>query len=239
MNATWNRGFTLTWLGHSTFELVTKSGVVVLFDPWLTGNPRCPEARRNVAKLDVIALSHAHGDHVGDTEALAKKFQCPVISGFEVGEHLESKGITTCKAIGIGGTARVAGLAFTMVNATHSSSFDEPGRPNGGGEAGYVVTLEDGFRIYHAGDTGPTMDMVAVRELYAPDIALLPIGDNYTMGPYEAAWAAEKIGAKWIVPMHYGTFPVLTGTPEALRAELKKRGVAAEVVAPEPGVGVS
>lgn len=234
----WNRGFTLTWLGHSTFELVSKSGKTLLLDPFLTQNPRCPDDRRSPSKLDVIALSHAHGDHSADVVPLAKRFRCPVVCGFEVGEHLATLGVETCLAMGKGGTVTAAGLAFTMVHATHSSTFEGAGRPNGGGEAGYVVTLEDGTRLYFAGDTGPTMDLVVVRELYAPEIALLPIGDLYTMGPREAAWAAEKVGAKWIVPMHWGTWPPLTGTPDALRAELKLRGVAAEVISPEPGVAV-
>jgi L-ascorbate metabolism protein UlaG (beta-lactamase superfamily) len=233
--STWNRGFQLTWLGHSAFELVTRTGKVVLFDPWLTGNPSCPDALREPQRADVIVLSHAHGDHASTVPALAARLGCKVICGYEVYVHLEAKGVKTCMPMGKGGTQHLGELAFTMVQATHSSSFDEPGRPHGGGEAGYVVTLEDGTRIYYAGDTGPTMDMVVVRELYAPDIAILPIGDLYTMGPREAAWAAEKVGAKWIVPMHYGTFPALTGTPDALRAELEARGVAAEVVAPRPG----
>jgi L-ascorbate metabolism protein UlaG (beta-lactamase superfamily) len=235
----WNRGFQLTWLGHSAFELVTKSGLVVLFDPWLEGNPMCPPARRTVDKVDVIALSHAHGDHASDVPRLARQTGCAVVCGYEVYVHLEAKGITTCKPMGKGGTQVFGGLSFTMVGATHSSSFDEPGRPHGGGEAGFVVTLEDRTRLYYAGDTGPTMDMVMVRELYAPEIAILPIGDLYTMGPREAAWAAEKLGAHWIVPMHYRTFDALTGTAEALRAELRTRGAAAEVVAPEPGEPVT
>ena len=234
----WNRGFQLTWLGHSAFELISKTGKTLLLDPWLEGNPRCPEARKRPAKADVIALSHAHGDHASEVAGLATRLGCPVICGYEAYVHLESQGVTTCKPMGKGGTQVFDGIAFTMTHATHSSSFDEPGRPNGGGEAGYVIELEDRTRIYYAGDTGPTMDMVAVRELYAPEIAILPIGDLYTMGPREAAWAAEKIGAKWLVPMHYGTFPPLTGTPEAWRAELKMRGVTAEVIAPEPGVAV-
>lgn len=235
----WNRGFQLTWLGHSAFELVSRKGVRVLFDPWLAGNPATPDALRQPVKCDVIALSHAHGDHASDVPALVERCGCPVVCGYEVYVHLEGKGVKTCQAMGKGGTQQVAGLGFTMVHATHSSSFDEPGRPHGGGEAGYVVTLEDGFRIYYAGDTGPTMEMIAVRELYAPDLAILPIGDLYTMGPREAAWATEKLGVKWVVPMHYGTFPALTGTPEALRTELKARGVAAEVIAPAAGEAVS
>ena len=230
----WNRGFQLTWLGHSAFELVTRSGQVVLFDPWL-GNPNCPPDRKAFARLDLIVLSHAHGDHVGDTAALAAAANCPVLCGYEVSVHLEAAGVANAMPMGMGGTRRVAGIAFTMVPAIHSSSFDEPGRPHGGGEAGYVATLEDGTRILYAGDTGPSMEMQMVRELYAPDIAILPIGDLFTMGPREAAWAAGKLGARWVVPMHYRTFDGLTGTADALRAELKAMGIAAEVVAPEPG----
>ncbi|HTR97135.1 MAG TPA: metal-dependent hydrolase [Candidatus Acidoferrales bacterium] len=236
---TWNKGFRLTWLGHSAFELVSSAGRIVLIDPWLEGNPRCPADRKRPARADAIAVTHAHGDHASEVVALATRLGCPVIASFEVAEHFSGQGVKTCVSMGKGGTVHVAGLAFTMVPASHSSSFDEPGRPNGGGEAGIVVTLEDGTRVYHAGDTGPTMEMVMVRELYAPEIAILPIGDLYTMGPREAAWAAEKLGARWIVPMHYGTFPALTGTPAALRQELERRGVAAEVIAPEPGVGVA
>jgi len=235
----WNRGFTLTWLGHSTFELVTSKGTVVLFDPWLTGNPKCPEARREVRRLDAIALSHAHGDHSHDLLELARRFGCPVVCAYEAYLYLESKGVKTAAPMGKGGTQRVADLAFTMVHATHSSGFEDEGHVvYGGGEAGFVVTLEDGFRIYFAGDTGPTMDMAVVGELYHPELAVLPIGDHYTMGPREAAWAAGKIGAKWIVPVHWGTFPLLSGTPEALRSELRARGVNAEVVVLEPGVPV-
>lgn len=229
------RGFRLTWLGHSAFELVTREGKVVLFDPWLTGNPSTPDTLRKPARADVIALSHAHGDHASDVVEIAKRTGCKVVCPYECSVWLAAQGVTTCMPMGKGGTQHVAGLGFTMTHATHSSSFDVPGQPYGGGEAGYVVTLEDGFRLYYSGDTGPTMEMGVVAELYAPDVAILPIGDLYTMAPREAAWAALKLGVKWVVPMHYGTFPALTGTPGALRAELKARGGHAEVVAPKPG----
>lgn len=234
----WNRSFRLTWLGHSAFELVTKTGTVVLFDPWLTGNPKTPEALRSPARADAIALSHAHGDHASDVVALSTRLGCPVVCGYEASVWLAGQGVKDARGMGKGGTQRVGELAFTMTHAQHSSSFDIPGNPYGGGEAGFVVTLEDGFRLYYAGDTGPMADFAVIAELYAPELALLPIGDLYTMAPREAAWAAAKLGVKWVVPMHYGTFPPLTGTPEALRAELKARGCAAEVVAPQPGEAV-
>ncbi|MFN8589117.1 MAG: metal-dependent hydrolase [Candidatus Eisenbacteria bacterium] len=239
MSKLWNRGFSITWLGHSAFEVITPGGKVLLLDPWVTGNPKTPEDRRVLTKADVIVVSHAHGDHVSDVPEIAKRTGAKVVCGFEVGEHLESKGVTTASGMGMGGTQRVDGLAFTMVNAVHSSSFDEPGRPHGGGEGGFVITLEDGTVLYFAGDTGPTMDMHITRELYAPEIAFLPIGDHWTMGPREAAWACATLGVKYVLPMHWGTFGLLTGTPEALRAELAKRGCAAQVVDMTPGVAVS
>ena len=230
------RGFRLTWLGHSAFELVTRAGKVVLFDPWLTGNPKTPDALRSPARADVIALSHAHDDHAGDVVELAARLGCTVVCIHEAAMGLEGRGVKNTIGFGKGGTIEVAGLKFTMTHAIHSSSFDDaPGAPYAGSEAGFVVTLEDGFRVYFAGDTGPMADMVVIGELYAPELALLPIGDRFTMGPREAAWAAHRLGVKWVVPMHYGTFPPLTGTPEALRAELRSRGCAAEVVAPAPG----
>ena len=237
MSGIWNRGFTLTWLGHSAFELVTKSGKIVLFDPFLENNPKCPADRKHPAKADILAVSHAHGDHASEVPAIVAATGAAVVCGYETYVHLESKGVTTCKPMGKGGTQVVGGIGFTMTHAVHSSSFDEPGRPHGGGEAGFVVTLEDGTKLYYAGDTGPMMDMQVIRELYEPEIAFLPIGDLYTMGPREAAWAAEKIGAKYVIPMHWGTFDALTGTPQKLRDELAKRGYAATVVDMTPGVG--
>lgn len=239
MSKIWDRGFSITWLGHSAFEVITPGGKTLLLDPWVSGNPKTPEDRRVIAKADVIVVSHAHGDHVGDVPDIAKRTGAQVVCGFEVGEHLEAKGVATCRGMGTGGTQAIDGLKFTMVNAVHSSSFDEPGRPHGGGEGGFVITLENGTVLYFAGDTGPTMDMHITRELYAPEIAFLPIGDHFTMGPREAAWAAATLGARYVVPMHWGTFPVLTGTPAALRSALAARGCAAEVVEMTPGLAVS
>lgn len=240
MAAIWNRGFSITWLGHSAFEVITPGGKVLLLDPWVSGNPKTPEDRRVITKADVIAVSHAHDDHIADVPDIARRTGAKVVSGYEVYCHLEEVlGVKTCRGMGMGGTQVVEGITFTMTNAVHSSSFDQPGRPHGGGEGGFVITLENGTVLYYAGDTGPTMDMHITRELYGPEIAFLPIGDLWTMGPREAAWAAATLGVRYVIPMHWGTFGVLTGTPAALRSALAARGCAAEVVDMTPGLAVS
>lgn len=229
-----NLGFTLRWLGHASFHLITPGGKHVLIDPWLDGNPKSP-ADVSFERVDLILVTHGHGDHVGDTVRLAAQFDCPVFCGYELYCLLKGKGVTKASGMGKGGTQRALGLAVTATHAIHSSSLDEAGRAYAGEPMGFVVTLENGERIYFAGDTGPMADMAVIAELYSPTVAVLPMGDLYTMGPREAAWAAQKLGVRYVVPMHYGTFDALTGTPDALRAELKARGCSAEVIAPEPG----
>ncbi|MBI3540078.1 MAG: metal-dependent hydrolase [Candidatus Eisenbacteria bacterium] len=237
---TLNRGFSLTWLGHNSFKLVTRGGKTVLIDPWVEGNPSCPKELKTFDKIDVMTISHGHGDHMADAVTLGKKFKPTVVCNYEIHLFLQRKGVPNTAAMNKGGTQEVAGLKFTMVHATHSSGIEDGGQVVYGGEpCGYVITLEDGTRIYHAGDTGVTADMALIAELYAPEIALLPIGDVFTMGPREAAVAARMLKAKIIVPAHYGTFPALTGTPDALREALKKLDVTAEVVALRPGEALS
>ena len=234
-----DKGFSLTWLGHSAFHLVSPRGKHVLVDPWLEGNPMAPVGDTPIGHADVILVTHAHSDHSGDVIRLAKKFRCTVVGIHEAALWFGRNGVEGCVGMNKGGTANVAGIKVTMTHATHSSSFDGGNdRMYGGDAAGYVVTLENDARIYFAGDTGPTMDMQIVGDLYRPDIAVLPIGDLYTMGPREAAYAARLVRARWVMPCHYGTFPALTGTPETFRAELAKLGVQVEVVAPKPGESV-
>ena len=235
-----NRGFSLTWLGHATFKLITRGAKTVLIDPWVENNPACPKELKHFDKIDIMTISHGHGDHMGDAATLGKKFKPAVVCNFEIHTWLQKKGIAGTTPMNKGGTTEVGGLRFTMVHAIHSSGIEDGGQMIYGGEpCGFVITLEDGTRLYHAGDTGLMSEFALIGELYTPEIALLPIGDIYTMGPREAALAARLLKPKWIVPMHHGTFPSLTGNPDALREELKKQGVSAEVVALRPGESLS
>jgi L-ascorbate metabolism protein UlaG (beta-lactamase superfamily) len=232
-------GARLTWFGHATWLLETPGEKRVMFDPWLTGNPKLPEHLSDPGPIDVILLSHGHSDHTADVIRLASEKKPKAIVGMlEMMDYFEVKGVENGVGINKGGSTVAEGLHVTMTHAHHSSSIGEAdgtivytGEP-----AGLVVTLENGFKIYFAGDTCVFGDMALIGELYSPDVAMLPIGDFYTMGPFEAAKAVELLGVKQVIPMHYGTFPLLPGTPAGLRDELAKRGLGDVVVLDtEPG----
>jgi L-ascorbate metabolism protein UlaG (beta-lactamase superfamily) len=226
---------TLTWLGHSSFRIDSPGGKRIYVDPFLNGNPKCPDSEKSPERVDVIALTHGHGDHVGDTVALATQFEPEIVAIVELKAWLGRQGAPVGELPGInkGGTQEIDGIRFTLVNAFHSSATDDGdylGEP-----AGIVIRLENGTTVYFAGDTCVFGDMQLIGRIYEPDVAVLPIGDWFTMGPEEAAVALELLGVERCVPCHYGTFGLLAGTPERLR-ELAP-GV--KVEAPEPGGTVS
>lgn len=238
---------TITWLGHGTFHLVTPEGHKVLIDAWLDGNPACPDEwkTRALEGLDAIFVTHAHMDHTGDLASTATKTGAQVACIFDMAPWLGAQGIAQDKIIGFnkGGTITVAGVQVTMTTAHHSSTVvDENGKVvNLGDPAGFILRMSNGFTIYHTGDTCVHYDMKIISELYKPDLTILPIGDHFTMGPRQAAYALKLIGSRYAIPEHWGTFPLLTGTPDMLRESLKEFGIDTdvEVLALEPGESVS
>ena len=240
-----DRETTITWYGHACVEVLTPGGKVVLIDPWF-GNPLSPRSADSVQRCDVLLVTHGHGDHLGDAVALASRLRpawpCIHEMGLWLSRTLPGGGDAVI-GMNKGGTVEAAGLRVTMVKADHSAGDwnADGGVPLYLGEpAGFVVELENGFRLYHAGDTAVFGDMRLIADLYAPDLAILPIGGHYTMGPREAALAVGLLRVKHVMPIHYGTFPVLAGTPDQLRTELAGRGLeAVEVHAPAPGGTVS
>jgi L-ascorbate metabolism protein UlaG (beta-lactamase superfamily) len=208
----------ITWLGHATFLLRTPGGKRLLLDPWLAGNPACPDSMKKVSKVDLILVSHGHMDHMEDVVSVARESGAPVVGIFELCDWLGRKGIAHLAPMNKGGSQQVAGLRITMTDARHSSGYVDNGQMVYMGEpAGYVIVLEDGLVIYFAGDTSLFGDMRLIGEMYKPDIAFLPIGDRFTMGPEGAARACALLGVRQVVPMHWGTFPMLTGTPGQLK----------------------
>jgi L-ascorbate metabolism protein UlaG (beta-lactamase superfamily) len=235
-----DRDTSFTWLGHAAVEVRTPGGKVILFDPWLT-NPLSPRSPDTIQELDVLLVTHGHGDHMGDAVALASRLRPAWPCIHEMSLWLSRRlpgGSEQVTGFNKGGTVEVAGLKVTMTGADHSAgdwnASDETtlylGEP-----AGFVVELENGFRIYHAGDTQAFGDMALIRDLHRPDLAILPIGGHFTMDPTGAALAAELLGVRWVLPIHWGTFPILAGTPGELREAIEARGGGAEVVDWRPG----
>lgn len=211
----------ITWLGHATFQFRLDSGEVIVMDPWVDGNPKYPKDHK-FDRIDAILVSHAHFDHIHDAIPLAKKFKPKVVAIYETCVWLTSKGVENCSGMNKGGTQDVGPMKVTMTHAIHSCGIQDGDQIIYGGEAaGYVLHLKDGRTIYYSGDTAVFSDMQLIEKLYRPDLAFIPVGDFYTMGPREAALACRLLQAKKVIPMHFGTFPALTGTPNDLATLLK------------------
>ncbi|MGB8992577.1 MAG: metal-dependent hydrolase [Desulfobaccales bacterium] len=214
------RGVSITFLGHAAFKL-TGGGVSVLIDPWLS-NPLFNTPVDKVGRVDLILVTHGHGDHVGEAVAVAKASGAALVAIHELSVILAGQGAPRTIGMNKGGTMAIAGCKVTMTQAVHSSAVEEGGKLIAAGDpGGFVIEFPNGFVAYHAGDTAVFKDMELIRELYHPELAMLPIGSHYVMSPLEAALACKMLKPRWVIPMHYGTFPVLTGTAEELIERLK------------------
>jgi L-ascorbate metabolism protein UlaG (beta-lactamase superfamily) len=224
----------LTWLGHASFKLRSPKGKIVYVDPWL-GNPKCPESEKQVDQADLVLVTHGHFDHLGDSAQISAQTGAQVVCNFEISVYLGGQGVQNAVGMNKGGTFEHDGIKITMVAADHSSGImgENNAIIDGGSSGGFVIRFEDGYAVYHAGDTNVFGDMKLIGELYSPDLALLPIGGHYTMGPTEAALAVKLLGVDKVIPMHFGTFPALAGTPAELRSALASHQ--AEVIELQPG----
>lgn len=215
-----NAEVSFTWVGHGTWKVRSAKGKTIYIDPWVMNNPVAPEALKKVDRCDLMLITHGHFDHVHDALEIAKATKPKIVTNFEIGAWLGSKGADGDSIIGInqGGTVDVDGIKVTLVHAEHTCGISDGDKIVYGGTAcGLVIEFENGFTIYFAGDTDVFGDMALISELSEFDVAFLPIGDFYTMGPHRAARAASLLGVKTVVPMHFGTFPPLTGRPKALQ----------------------
>jgi len=222
----------ITWLGHGTFQFRLPSGQVVLMDPWTDGNPAYPKGH-TIDRVDTICITHGHFDHIHDAVPLAARFSPEVVAIYETCAWLESKGVKNTRPMNKGGSQKVGDLTFTMTHAVHSCGILDDGKILYGGEAaGYVLHLPDQRAAYFAGDTTVFSDMQLIQQIYHPELAFLPIGDLFTMSPREAAVACRLLQPRQVIPMHFDTFPALTGTPGQLTALVAGLGIEVSPLVP-------
>ncbi len=227
------KGTRITWLGHATVLVQTAQGTHILIDPFIAQNPKYPQGFVLPEKIHYVLLTHGHGDHMADAVQVAKEHDSTVVAIYELAAFVAAKGVDKTIGMNLGGTVQLEEVAATMVEAKHSAGAqDESGTHYVGVAAGFVLTIAGGPVLYHSGDTAVFGDMQLIRELYHPDVAMLPIGGHFTMGPKEAALAVQLLGPSIVLPIHFGTFPPLTGTPDELSALV---GPAVEVARLVPG----
>ncbi len=226
-----------TYLGHSTVRCDLPGGEVILIDPWVDHNPSCPDALKSFERVDAMLITHGHGDHIADAVSIAKEYKPKIVVGtYELCSWLTSKGVESCSGMNVGGSQNVLGCTVSQVQAIHSSGIEDGGQwIDGGCATGFVVRLPDGYTFYHAGDTALFSDMQLIADLYRPKLAFLPIGDHFTMDPHQAARACRFLEVREVIPIHWGTFPLLTGTPAGLEQELENQGVNCKVITLQPG----
>jgi L-ascorbate metabolism protein UlaG (beta-lactamase superfamily) len=223
----------ITWLGHATVLVQTPKGSNILIDPFIAHNPKYPQGFNLPAKIHYVLLTHGHGDHISDAAPVAQKHGSTVVAIYELSDYIAKQGVKDTIGMNLGGTVQLEDVAATMVDAKHSSgAADNQGTHYVGVAAGFVLEVAAGPVLYHAGDTCVFGDMKLIGEVYHPSVAMLPIGGFYTMGPREAAHACRLLSPKTVLPIHFGTFPPLKGTPDELGA-LVEPGV--KVVRWKPG----
>ena len=234
-------GVIITYLGHATFVVVTPGGEQILIDPFLTENPQTPDELKEVGDIDTMLITHGHFDHFADVLPIATRTGATAVANFEIFSYLQSQGVENAMPLNKGGTAQVGGVKVTGTHAFHSSSIqlDDGSSIYAGEPMGFILEFESGFKLYHAGDTAVFGDMALIRELYSPDLALLPIGNQVVMSPFEAAHAARLLGVGHVVPMHYGTFPFVPGTPEEFQQHLAQIAPGVSVHVMKPGDDLS